>query len=112
MPKILPSQISVAVQNVLKASRQKEPQLHPFLTAYQILDRLEAPLRDKILTERGRAGKKSGNSYSAANLVSQAARMLDDVEIETLDVSDLQLPCANEQILAGNPNVALYRQKR
>ena len=112
MPRIMPDEIRESVRSILKNSREQKQSLNPFLTAYQILDRVNKLLQARLIRERGIPGKESGNRYSAATLVSNAARMIEGVEVAYLDVSDIQVECAGKAITAGNPHLALYRLGR
>jgi len=107
----MPSEIVSDVQRVLEDVCKKYPDTNPLITAYQILDRLPKKLQNKLIEERGYPGKDSGVFYASASLVSNAAEMIKDIEIKTLDISDMKLFCVNIEIKAGNPCVALYRIK-
>ena len=108
MPVLKPSDIKDEVKTVLNSFRASHPQNHPFVTAYQILEKLSPELKNRLISERCPPGQGGGKPYSAASVVSDAAEML-DVEIKILDTTYLKITCNGADILAGNPNVGLYR---
>ncbi len=112
MPRIRPADIVADVRGVLERFDRRYSSVQPFLTAYQILQQLPEQLQHRLIEERGRAGKNSGTYYSAASVVSDAAEMLDDIEINTLNTSGIELHCAGERITSGNANVGVYRLRR
>jgi len=112
MPNLMPKDIRVEVETVLR-SVQVDPRGRgrSNLTAYQILEKLPQPTRDRLIAERGGPGLGSGSYYAAANVVSDAAEMLKpNIEIRFLDKSSLKVMLENGiEIEPGNPNVGLYR---
>ncbi|MCK4936299.1 MAG: hypothetical protein KAR84_05545 [Elusimicrobiales bacterium] len=113
--KMKPSEILNAVYNVLEEIKKKYSDIHPFVTAYQILEDLHIDVRGQLMKERGRAGKGSGVYYSAASVVTQAAAMLvkrGRVDMATINTTHLKVTTPYDEIneiIAGNPNVAIYR---
>jgi hypothetical protein len=101
-----PSNIRDAVRDVLLSSAGR-------VSAYEILDRLPTSLRDQILSERGMPGAGSGNSYSAASLVTDAAEMilpsLDPPYRVYHDVRGMTFTVAGQSILPGNEVIAYYQ---
>ena len=109
MSNLMPSDIKDEVESVLK-NMPIHPRGRAFLTAYQILERLPSATKDQLITERGTPGLGSGNYYAAANVVSDAAEMVSEIEIELLETSSLSVSLANgNNIAPGNKNVGLYR---
>jgi uncharacterized membrane protein YgcG len=107
MPKLMPSDIKDEVKDVLENMRSRG---HSYLTAYQILERLPDTTRDRLIAERGVPGLKSGNYYAAANVVSDAAEMISNIEISFLETSSLSITLKDgTDITPGNANVGLYR---
>ncbi|MDD5644789.1 MAG: hypothetical protein PHO00_05015, partial [bacterium] len=75
-----------------------------------ILERLPLQIKNRLIEERGTPGAGSGNYYAAANVVSDAAEMIDGIEIAFLETSFLKVKFENEiDIVPGNSNVGLYR---
>lgn len=110
MVKIMPKDIVTDVEYVLKKIKVKNQKVNPFVTAYQILEQLHKPIKQRLIKERGHVGKKSGVSYSAASVVSDAAEMIrPKIDIQCLNTSGLKIFCAGKNIIPGNPNVGLYR---
>ncbi len=104
---LLPSDIVTEVEQIL----QKFPN---YLSAYQILERLPAALRDQIIEERGMPGQNNGNSYTAAKVVTDAAQMLHSKPgFDSLycDGGNLLFEIAGHVIRAGNSACAFYRIK-
>lgn len=110
MPNIKPNEIVEEIKEVLENINRNNQETKPFVTAYQILEELPHDLKNRIIKERGRPGKDSGTYYSAASVVSDAAEMLANIEIRTINTIHLKIKCEGYQIIdAGNPNVGLYR---
>ena len=111
MTKLMPTDIKEDVKRVLEGIPANAG-VNPFVTAYQILERLPQNIKDQLISERGPAGKGGGYYYSTASVVSDAAEMLDDIEIMALATTNLQIFINNESVIqAGNQNVGLYRLK-
>jgi hypothetical protein len=100
-----PADIRPAVEAVLLTASSG-------LTTYEILDQLPAALRQQIIAERGMPGLGSGNSYSAASLVTDAVEGV----LPSLDPpyrvyvhGQAVFTVAGEEIRPGNSAIALYR---
>ena len=105
MPPVKPSDIVDDVLRVL-------PREH-YVTNYQILHRLHARIRSRVISGRGKPGAHSGRYYTSATDVAKAAEMLvkrRKAKKAWLDTGDLRLECAGDAIEAGNPSCALYRR--
>lgn len=116
MCNLMPRDITMEVQNILKrVPVNSNGRGRSYLTAYQILEQLPHPIRERLVTERGNPGKNSGNYYAAANVVSDAAEMITNIDIAFLDTSSLKINLnvvtidGTNIITPGNPNVGLYR---
>lgn len=110
---LMPTDIKDEVRAVLNGIQKDSKYGRSYLTAYQILEKLQK--RDQIIKERGMPGQGGGNYYAAANVVSDAAKMLDpDIDIKFLDTSSLKimLKDGTNIVTPGNPNVGLYRLKK
>ena len=94
---------------VLEDAHQGKGSSPCFLTAYQILDRLPSHLKNDLISERGLGGKGTGVQYSAASLVSDAAEMVDGIEIDYLDTDGLYLTINNKKVEAGFVVCGIYK---
>ncbi len=112
MSKLKPKDVKDEVRSVLEKTHiDTGGRGHSFLTAYQILERLQPDLKAQLIEERGKPGSGAGTYYAAASVVSDAAEMLKpNIEIRFLDKSSLKIILENgTEIEPGNPNVGLYR---
>ena len=111
MPNLMPKDIRVEVETVLRSVQvNSSGRGRSYLTAYQILEQLPQPTRDRLIAERGAPGLGSGNYYAAANVVSDAAEMISGIEIVFLETSSLKIILNDgTDITPGNQNVGLYR---
>lgn len=103
-----PSDIRSAVADVLTGA-----DIH--LCSYQILDRLPNGLRDLIIQERGFPGSGSGNSYSAASLVTDAVeKILPSLEPPHriyIETEGATYTVAGQALTPGNLAIAFYLLK-
>jgi hypothetical protein len=106
---LMPADIASNVQRVLQKARKGKGTERPFLTAYQILNRLPKALRLQIITERKRPGKGAQVHFAAASLVSKAAAGLPGVEITYLDTRGLGFHVDGALVAAGYGVCGLYR---
>lgn len=110
--KLMPSDIEKDVHRIIaKAKKGKGPKPH-WLTAYQILARLDAKTRQQLITERGRAGKGSGSHFAAASVVMAACRRLARrklVEIDYLDAVGARFLIGGASVEPGNKVCGIYR---
>lgn len=93
--KVLPRHITIEVEDVLAhAAFGKSPTRTPaFLTAYQILERLDQPLRTRLVQQYGAPGLGGGKYFGAASCVASAAQMLKRrgaLEVEYMDTLGLE----------------------
>jgi len=115
MTKLKPTNIKDEVGDVLSNVHVDDntQRGRSYITAYQILELLPADIRDRLIEERGVPGEGSGNNYAAASVVSDAAEMLDDIEIVFIDTSCLyfNLTYRGKTVLVrpSDSNVGLYR---
>ena len=58
MPNLMPTEITNAVRQVLSSASRGKGNRPNFLTAYQILDRLPAPIKERLITERNSAERE------------------------------------------------------
>ena len=108
MSNLMPSDIREEVKNVLE--NNLEGNNGSFLTAYQILGKLSSTTKERLIKERGTPGSGSGNYYAAASVVSDAAEMLTNIEIEYLETCFLHILLKNGiEITPGNQSIGLYR---
>lgn len=91
--RVFPRDILQDVDQVLSgAARGKGPRPR-FMTAYQILDRLDSPLRRQLVQQYGPPGLGARNYYGAATAVAKAATMLSQrgrVRVEYIDTTGLE----------------------
>src|SRR5947209_19638373 len=109
MPDLMPSDIAGEVRQVLVAARRGKGNRPNFLTAYQILERLPAATRERLIAERTEGGRQIGTSFAAPSVVSRAARLMPDVEIEYMDSVGLSVQVAGRALVPSNEVWGLYR---
>jgi hypothetical protein len=102
---IMPSDIRTDVEQILS-------NVDNYLSAYQLLERLSAGTRNQIIAERGLPGLGNGSSYTAANLVTDAAEMLKGLNGYSriyCETDSLLFEVNGHSLRAGNPAIAFYR---
>jgi hypothetical protein len=104
-----PTDIVDDVRQVLLSAARGKGTTPNFLTAYQILARLPAGVRARLVAERGRGGRGEGTHFAATGVVMHALRSMDDVDVVYLDTGGLQLLIDGEPVEAGNRVCGLYR---
>jgi hypothetical protein len=105
---LMPTDIRDAVEQVIRRSPN-------YLSAYQILERLPAQVRNQVLSERGDSGQGGGQRYTPVSVVTQAARLLCDAgvcEFIYIDGGNIHFEIAGDLIQAGNSSCACYRVRR
>lgn len=109
-----PSDIVEEVNLVLVAATLGKGESPHYLTAYQILARLNESRR--LQRERGIPGAGAGVHYSAASVVDQACQMLARkgvAEIDYIVTEGLSFDVeGNPPVRAGNVVCGIYRIKR
>lgn len=109
MPNLMPKDITAEVRQVLcSASRGKGNRLN-FLTAFQILDRLPAEIKERLIAERTRGGRGAGQSYAAPSVVSDAAEMLEGIVVEYVDSQGIEVTVAGQSVTPSNVVCGIYR---
>lgn len=108
MVHLMPTDVVEEVRAVLARAPDAGRYGRSFLTAYQILERLPAAIRDRLIAERGLGGLGTGTSYAAPSVVAQAAEML-DAEIAAFDSVGVTISVAGQTIVPGAGIVATYR---
>lgn len=109
---IMPSDITADVLAVLRNAKHGKGGRPHYMTAYQVLNELPVQLRDQIISERGMPGAGSGYPYRAAQVVSDAAEVLERqklVEIEYMDSTRVTFEVQGQAIEAGYEVCGLYR---
>lgn len=107
---IMPTDIVEDVRTVLQDARRGKGGERPnFLTAYQILDRLPARLRDQLIEERGLGGQGTGVVYAAPSVVSDAAELVPGRVIEYMDSVGITVEIAGQRRTPSGPVTGLYR---
>lgn len=83
------------------------------LSAYQILNRLSAEIREQLITERGLPGLGGGNSFTAATLITTVAESIipsnDPPHRIYIDSVGMTFRIGDREITAGSPAIAVYR---
>lgn len=108
---LMPSDIKAQVREVLESARKGKGDRPNYLTAFQILQRLPETLKSRLIEERGIGGKGSGQSYAAPSVVSDAAELIPDVEIDYIDSGGLAITVADTAVLPSYEVCGLYRIK-
>ena len=108
-PMLMTTDILPHVRQVLELASRGKGTDPTFFTSYQILDRLPATVRDRIIQERGLGGRGSGTSYSASSLVGDAAERVEGVIVSYLDTSGLTAAVSGQTVAPGNAVCGLYR---
>lgn len=109
---VRPEEIVEDVRRVLQGAARGKGPAPNYLTAYQILNRLPADIRMRLVADHGRGGRGEGHHYAATGVVKNALKRLineNSVEIVYLDTGGLQLIIDGEPVEAGNRVCALYR---
>ncbi len=108
---LMPSnpEVQSAVRGVLEKTAVNKDGLRCYLTAYQILDRLPDVLKKRLISERGLGGKETGVEYAATGVVSDAAELIKDIDIEYIDPKGMEFNVDNQQISSGGRYNGLYR---
>lgn len=109
MPNLMPSDITDAVETVLRNAAHGDQGRPNFLTAYQILDRLPTEIGNRLIAERTLGGEGAGVSYGAPSVVADSAQMLPGIEIEFIDNRGLQIEVAGHWLRSGFEICAVYR---
>ena len=108
MDQYLPSAIKEEVRQVLvKASAGCDTP--PYLTAYQILDRLPLPIKEGLISQYSIGGAGNGASYSAISAISQSAQSLEGVDITYIDSVGLTINVGDNPVIPGNEHVRIFR---
>ena len=111
MDNLMPSDITSEVETVLRDAARADGDQPYFLTAYQILDRLPNDLRARLIQERTIGGHGAGVKYAAPSVVSEAAQMLPDIEIDFIDNVGMQIEVAGRRLTPGFEVCGIYRLK-
>jgi hypothetical protein len=74
--KVMPRHILIEVEDVLARASYGKGRIPTFMTAYQILERLDPPLRSRLIQQYGPAGLGAGKYFGAASCVASAGQML------------------------------------
>ena len=114
--KMMPTDIKNDVLDVLRTTSRGKGRRPTYLTAYQILARLPAAIRRRLIAERGRAGAGAKQHYAAASVVAKAGTLLrksHTVEIVYWDTRGSEFSIKG-QISArpSFPVCGLYRARR
>lgn len=106
---LMPTAIKTEVEAVLRRAPVDDKGRRSHMTAYQILEQLSEATRNQLIQERGIPGAGSGNSYAAANAVSDAAEMITGIDVSILDTSDMNIMVKGVSIVPGARGVGIYK---
>jgi hypothetical protein len=109
MPNVMPSEIVNEVRAVLAAAAPGKGTQPSFLTAYQILERLDVALRTRLIQERTHGGKGAGVGYSAPSVVADAAQMVPGVVVGFLDTAGLGISVDGQPVKPSYSVCGIYR---
>lgn len=102
-----PADIVGEVRAVLATAHRGKGDHPNYLTAFQILDRLPAVTRERLIRERGAGGAGTG-VFAAPSVVSRAARMA-GAEVAYLDSVGLSVQVAGQAVTPSYEVCAVYR---
>lgn len=88
MSKLMPSDITDEVLDVLRNTANGKGESPCFLTSYQILARLQVAVRQRLHNERGNAGQGGGQYYGPATVVAKACEMLESRGLARIEYWD------------------------
>lgn len=114
MSRLMPDDILDDVRVVMSNVRHEHENESYFVTAYQVLARLPAAVRERLIQERGMPGAGSGVSYSSASLVSSALKNLaraGEIEIAYMDCVGVMTKVNGQTIIPGYEVCGLYRRR-
>jgi 2-keto-4-pentenoate hydratase/2-oxohepta-3-ene-1,7-dioic acid hydratase in catechol pathway len=103
-------ELVVAVRDVLEAAATGKGTEPAYLTAYQILNRVPAAVRDALVAEYGGPGRGSGQNFSAASRIGQIAA--DVGEQAYLDTGGVAFEVNGETVAPGYQIVSVFRARR
>ena len=111
--RILPKHMLTEVEDVLAhAARGKGRRIPRFMTAYQILERLDQPLRGRLERQYGSSGKGAHHYFGAATSVAKAAVMLEKqgkIRIEYIDTSGIEAGRRGKTVEPGYSVCGIYQ---
>ena len=110
--RILPKHMLMEVEYVLSHAARGKGRSPRFMTAYQILERLEQPLRAQLDQQYGGSGMGAGHYFGAATSVAQAAAMLEkrgSVHIEYIDTAGIETGRPGKTIKPGYSVCGIYQ---
>ena len=114
MPKLKRPDIAEEVLTAIRGAARvgslddDAPEQRSFLTAYQILERLPAAIRNKLIKAHGKADHGDGNYVSAATFVARTAMTIPSVATAWLDTKGLSILVDGKPVVGGSPVCALY----
>jgi len=112
MSMLMPKDIRSDVRRILASAATGKPVgwKPQYVTAYQIFRRLPSAIRHRLVAERGKPGKGSGNEFAAASVVAMACRGMPDVRIRRLDTEGITFETGTNRIAkAGYKVCGIYR---
>ena len=104
MPHLQPSEIVEEVKQVLLGALKVKGSKPGFLTAFQILERLPAATRDRLVAERTLSG-----ADAAPNVVANVAATLPGIIMDFIDCRGITVSIGNGAESLGDGICGLYR---
>jgi len=108
---LVPSDIQVqrGVRKALRAAAKRKGKA-TFLTAYQLLAMLDAPLRQRLIQERRATGGQGARvEYAASLVMTHAARILRPIIIDYLDGHGLFVEIDGQSVRVSGAHCAVFR---
>jgi len=110
--RVLPRHMLVEVTDVLARAAVGRGRQPRYMTAYQILQRLDPPLRVQLIRQYGTSGKGAGHYYGAATSVAKSAQMLEKrgaVRIDYIDTHGIEVGRKGRTVEPGYSVCGIYR---
>ena len=110
---LMPTDIKPQVLQILQNARNPSGNNHPYLTAFQIFERLDSSIKNRLVQERKSiGGQGAGVYYAAVSVVSDSAELLSDIDVVPfIDTKGIQVEINGSLIVPGAPYCGLYRLK-
>ena len=105
MSQLMPSDIKEEVRSILAAARTGKGRRPNFLTSFQILARLSASTRDRLIAERVGTGK----GFGPASVVSRAAQSIPGVVVEYMDCVGLSVDVDGNSVVPSYEVCGIFR---
>ena len=101
------SSVANHVRNVLK-EHGKNSEKNSYLTAYQILEKLPEPVRDRLIKKYGLGGEGSGLHNAATKVIARTAMTVTN-EVVYLHTSKITFSVQRKKLKPGPVECGLFR---